>query len=140
MNVRATGPARELLDVILDGPHDLVLSEFLLTETARVLGYPRMGKLYSLTDRDIREHLELLRERSDLVDPMVESPVVLADPNGDPVLYTAVVGRADVLCTLDRDFYAATVLTFCQARGIDIMDDVELLRLLRRDHQDSAAK
>jgi hypothetical protein len=42
MNAKATGPARRLLDVILDGPHELVLSEFLLKETARVLRYPRI--------------------------------------------------------------------------------------------------
>ena len=49
MNVRATGPARHLLDVILDGPHELVLSEFLLQETARVLRYPRMQAIYNLS-------------------------------------------------------------------------------------------
>lgn len=40
MNVKASGPARRLLEIILAGPHELVLSEFLLEETARVLGYP----------------------------------------------------------------------------------------------------
>jgi hypothetical protein len=29
MNAEAIGPARRLLDVILDGPHELVLPEFL---------------------------------------------------------------------------------------------------------------
>ena len=65
MNVRTSGPARRLLDVILDGPHDLILSEFLLNEMARVLRYPRMQDLYKLTEEDILEHVELLRARSD---------------------------------------------------------------------------
>lgn len=51
MNVRTTGPARRLLYVILDGPHELVLSEFLLKETARVLRYPRLQGIYKLTDQ-----------------------------------------------------------------------------------------
>jgi len=59
------------------------------------------------------------------------SQSLLADPNDDPVVYTAVVGQADVLCALDRDFYAAEVVAFCQERGIEIMNDVELLRRLR---------
>ena len=131
MNAKATGPAWRLLNVILDGPHELVLSEFLLNETARVLRYPRIQALYKLTDKDISEHIELLRERSDLVDPVVHTPVVLADPNDDPVVYTAVAGRADVLCAMDRDFYRSQVISFCRESGIEIMNDVELLKKLR---------
>jgi putative PIN family toxin of toxin-antitoxin system len=131
MNVRATGPARRLLDVILDGPHELVLSEFLLKETGRVLRYPRMQGIYKLTDKDISEHVALLRARSDLVDPVIYTAVVLADPNDDPVVYTAVAGRADVLCAMDRDFYTPQVMGFCRENGIDVMNDVDLLQKLR---------
>ena len=58
------------------------------------------------------------------------SPVVLADPNDDPVIYTAVAGRADVLCAMDRDFYAPDVVTFCREQGIEIMNDIQLLQRL----------
>lgn len=131
MNAKATGPARRLLDILLDGPHEIVLSEFLLTELARVLRYPRMQNLYNLNEADISEHIELLRARSDLVDPVVLTPVVLADPNDDPVIYTAIVGRADVLCAMDRDFYTPQVLRFCRENGLDVMNDVELLRKIQ---------
>jgi putative PIN family toxin of toxin-antitoxin system len=130
MNVRASGPARRLLDVILAGPHELVLSDFLLNETARVLRYPRLQKLYKLADDEIAAHIDLLRARADLVSPIIEQPVVLTDPNDDPVIYTAIAGRADVLCAVDRDFYAADVVSFCGERGIEIMDDVRLLQTL----------
>ncbi len=83
MNVKATGPARRLLESVLNGPHELVLSEFLLNETARVLGYPRLQKLYKLTAQDIAEHVELFRARADLVSAVVYEPILLADPNGD---------------------------------------------------------
>ena len=131
MNAKATGPARRLLDIVLAGPHELVVSEFLLHEPARVLRYPRMQALYKLSENEISEHLELLRRRADLVFPFVYEPVVLADPNDDPVIYTAVAGRADVLCAMDRDFYAPGVITFCRERAIEIMNDVELLQRLR---------
>ena len=133
MNVKATGPARRLLETILAGPHELVLSDFLLNETARVLRYPRLQNLYKLAAEDIAEHVQLLRSRADLVTPTLYKPIVLADPNDDPVVYTAVAGRADVLCALDRDFYAANVVSFCQERGLAIMNDAELLRKLRPD-------
>jgi len=53
MNVKAAGPARRLLETILAGPHELVLSEFLLEESARVLCYPRLQRLYNLAPRDM---------------------------------------------------------------------------------------
>ena len=131
MNTKATGPARRLLHLILDGPHELVVSDFLLEETARVLRYPRMQALYHLSDMEIAEHVELIRQRADLVFPVVHEPIVLTDPDDDPVIYTAVAGGADVLCTMDRDFYAPAVVEFCREMGIEIMDDVGLLQRLR---------
>jgi putative PIN family toxin of toxin-antitoxin system len=130
MNVKAKGPARRLLEIILAGPHELVLSEFLLDETARALRYPRLQKLYHLSAEDIDEHIQRLRESADLVTPVVYKPVVLADPNDDPVVYTAVAGGTEVLCTLDRDFYAPEVVVFCRDRGIEVMNDLDLLREL----------
>jgi predicted nucleic acid-binding protein len=90
-----------------------------------------MQNLYKLSSQNIAEHVEFLRARSDLVSPTVHHPVVLSDLNDDPVIYTAVNGRADILCTLDRDFYATNVQAFCQQRGIEIMNDAQLLRTLR---------
>ena len=64
MNAKATGPARRLLEIILAGPHELVLSEYLLEETARVLRYPRLQKLYKLIPEDIAEHVQLFARTS----------------------------------------------------------------------------
>jgi predicted nucleic acid-binding protein len=90
-----------------------------------------MQNLYRLSSEDIAEHVELLRAHSDLVSPTVHHPVVLSDSNDDPIIYTAVSGRADILCTLDRDFYANNVQAFCRERGIEIMNDLQLLQRLR---------
>lgn len=133
MNVRASGPARRLLQVILEGPHEMVLSDFLLDETACVLRYPRLQKLFNLSEDDIGEHINLLRARADLVFPVIQQPVVLSDPNDDPVVFTAVDGQADVLCAMDRDFYTDNVITFCRLRGIEILNDVQLLQRLSLD-------
>ena len=65
-----------------------------------------------------------------MVTPIIHQPVVLADPNDDPVVYTAVDGRADVLCAVDRDFYSPNVVSFCLERGVEIMDDVRLVQRL----------
>jgi predicted nucleic acid-binding protein len=70
----------------------------------------------------------LLRARAELVEPVILEPIVLGDPNDDPVLYTALAGQADVLCTLDNAFYAPEVIEICRKQGISVMNDVELLR------------
>ena len=130
MNAKASGPARRLLERIAFGPYELILSPFLLEETERVLYYPRMQALYDLNPDEIREHIAELVSVAWVVDPVVREPVVLNDPQDDPVIYTAVDGRAEVLCTLDRDFYEPGVIEFCRKHGISVMGDVELLRSL----------
>jgi hypothetical protein len=49
----------------------------------------------------------------------------------DPIVYTAVAGQADVICTIDRHFYHPNVLSFCGRQRILLMTDVELLHALR---------
>ncbi len=104
-NIKVQGPARDLLQKIAYGDHVIITSPFLLREVERVLAYPRLQKLWGLTMQDIEEHVQFLALISDLVHPVVEAPIVLIDPNDDPVVYTAAHGKADVLCTLDRDFF-----------------------------------
>lgn len=89
-----------------------------------------MQALYELSPDEIREHIAELISVAQIVDPVVREPVVLKDPQDDPVIYTAVDGRAEVLCTLDRDFYEPGVTEFCRKHGIAVMSDVELLRSL----------
>ena len=129
-NAKAKGPAREVLLAIVNGPHELITSAFLLDETERVLRYPRLVARHGLTDEEIRQDIEYFRRISELVDVVVREPVVLTDPDDDPVVYTAVDGRADVLCTLDRDLYQPNVVTFCHQHNIAVMSDPELLQLL----------
>ncbi len=62
--------------------------------------------------------------------PIIGAPVVLKDSNDDPVIYTAVSGKADAICTLDSDFLEAAVVAFCRNQGISILTDVELLQRL----------
>ncbi len=103
-NVKARGPARDLLLKIAYSDHVIITSPFLLREVERALAYRRLQKLWRLSLPDIQEHVQFLVRISELVHPVIGAPVVLTDPNDDPVVYTAVYGKADALCTLDRDF------------------------------------
>lgn len=131
-NVRAFGPARELLRVVQQLGLRLVVSPFILNEVRRVLSYPRIQALYYLTDDEIGEHLQYIEALSDIVVPMEGPPLVLRDPNDDPVVYTALAGQADVLCTGDKHFYEPNVLSFCSRYRIRVMGEIELLRAIRQ--------
>ena len=132
-NAKEKGPARELLQLIVNSPeHILILSPFLLLELERVFSYDRVRASTKLTAEEVAEYLSYLRanEVSRTVFPGPAPSIVPSDPDDDPVVHTAVVGRADALCTRNRHFYDSAVLDYCRARGILIATDVDLLRLL----------
>jgi len=134
-NPKARGPAREVLQRIVSGDHVLVTSRSLLQEVARVVAYPRVEMRWRLRPQEVEEYLQILGSLSEVVAPLSGGPIVLRDVDNDPVIYTAVAGKADVLCTLDSHFYEESVRSFCTEKGIRIMDDVELLRLIRSQEE-----
>lgn len=111
-NVRAKGPVKELFRFLEVREPQLVLSDFLLDEVARVLAYPRIQALYGLSEDEIAEHVRHLRSVAEIVTPYHGPAVNTKDSNDDPVIYTALAGRADVPCTLDQHF---SHRTFCRS-------------------------
>lgn len=133
-NAKARGPAKELLQLIVGSrDHVLLLSPFLLQELERVFSYERVRASSKLSDAEIAEYFSYLRAKdvSEVVSPGPAPRVVPGDPDDDPVVHTAVAGRADALCTLSRDFFHPLVRTYRRERGVLIANDVELLSLLR---------
>ncbi|MEX0717913.1 MAG: hypothetical protein WD066_15065 [Planctomycetaceae bacterium] len=63
--------------------------------------------------------------------PANSQAVVPDDPDDDPIIATAVVGKVDVLCTLDRHIRLPEVEAYCAARNTRVMTDVDFLELLR---------
>ncbi|MDP2996914.1 MAG: putative toxin-antitoxin system toxin component, PIN family [Bryobacterales bacterium] len=127
---KADGLGRRLLHTISTGPHRLIMSPFILDEVARVLAYRRIRSRWGLTDEDIQEHLNLLAAAAEIVDPVTVDRVVLADPDDDAIVQTALSGRADVLCTRDVHLSHPNVLQFRARHGIRVMDDIDLYRTL----------
>lgn len=134
--VRATkssaGPARKLLVNLSSAPHAIVTSSGLLAELMRVLEYPRLRAQHRLSRREIEDFVAQLFRMAEVV-PLGAGKVgttVPADPEDDLVIRTALEGKAEVICTLDRHFQHPGVRDFCTLRGIRILSDVELLRVL----------
>ena len=60
------------------------------------------------------------------------SPAIISDPDDDPILQTAILGRADILCTRDEAFRYEVVEQVCAAHGTRVLDDIALMREFRR--------
>jgi len=125
------GPARRGLLFVATGSDVLILSQHLLQELRRVLTYPRLLRRSGLSPLDISEYLDYLARVSTLVHPAPVPENLLRDQADEPVLGTALAGNADVICTRDAHFFAGEVQHFCASRGIQILTDLDLIRLLR---------
>jgi uncharacterized protein len=131
--VSPQGLARDLLLTIVYGPHALVLSPAILIEVRRVLAYPHVQARWPLTPETIDQYLVFLEASSILVEtPSVSSPVVIRDPDDDPILQTAIMGKADIFCTRDEAFRHEIVEKVCREHGIRILNDITLMQELRR--------
>jgi putative PIN family toxin of toxin-antitoxin system len=118
--------------MILSGRDMLVMSNEILHETAKVLRYPRMLARHRAGEERIHEFIELLRKSSHLV---ILDPVILAtnrDPSDIHVMRTAIIGRAEILCTYDRDFFEPPAVDILKRCGITVLTDAQLLQRLRQ--------
>ena len=131
--IAGDSPARELLRLLRDPSHLLIVSHFLINELLRALSYERVRQVHGLDDAGVIDFVAGIEKASLLVTLPQTIESIAGDPDDDPVLATAVVGGAEVLCTLDRHLHSDAVRSHCATHGIKIMDDIDLLRLLRRD-------
>lgn len=81
---------------------DLVLSEPLIAELARVLSYPKIHARLRWEEDDIAGYLLLLRFKAEIADTSRTKVKVPGDPGDSPVLATLVASGADCLVSGDR--------------------------------------
>jgi putative PIN family toxin of toxin-antitoxin system len=126
------GPAGEVVR-LAGPPHVLLLSPPILSELSRVLAYERIQRVHGLSEEAVNRYLNGLQSAALIVDVYapLHQAVVSHDADDDFVIATAIAGNAAVICTRDRHFFAPDVLAFCTEHNIQIMGDVELLRMLR---------
>jgi putative PIN family toxin of toxin-antitoxin system len=125
---RSTG--RKLIVALIEGGHTLVLSNEIVAETVAVLRYPRLQKRFALSDEELYDYSQFLRQVSQTV--ILSQPFLapLRDPDDLHVLETAERGAAEVLCTNDADFHDPAMLAYCAARGIEVCNENTLLARL----------
>lgn len=126
---RSTG--RKLIVAPIEGGHTLLLSNEIITETIQVLRYPRLQRRFALTDEELYDYAQFLRQVSQTVILSQPYHAPLRDADDLHVLQTAERGAADVLCTNDKDFHDdPAVLGYCAARGIEVCYENDLLTRL----------
>jgi len=79
----------------------LVTAPELLAELDRVLAYPKLRQYY--TKEEQKQFVALLMALSEVVELPETVPRVCRHPDGNQVITCAVVGKADVIVSGDRD-------------------------------------
>lgn len=106
----------------------LLISDDILGEVARVLHYPRIQKKYSLSEQDITEYLAELRQRCELVPIRSLIAGVSADPDDEKYLACGVDGDADYLVSGDPH-----LLDIEEYKGIKIVSPSTFLSLFEQE-------
>ncbi len=119
-------PIATLIDTHLAQEHFILLTApVLLEELARVLHYPRLQRYYDAATRD--RFVALIAALSEVVElPADDIPSISRDPDDDRIIACAVVGRADVIVSGDKD-----LLVLKRVGNIPILTAAEFLRRLQ---------
>jgi putative PIN family toxin of toxin-antitoxin system len=116
------GRVARILNLWEQEAFDLLVSEPILQEYARVLAYPRHRKVHKLNDQSLAEIVDAFRELAEIVDPLVTPAVISDDPDDDHFLACAESGHADYIISGDSHLRALVVY-----EGIPILSPAEFL-------------
>lgn len=105
---------------------ELVVSEAILAEIARVLRYPRIAKRHRWSESSIAALIEDLRGLAILTPGQVKLAIVKEDPSDDRYLECALEGEADYVVSGDRHLVRVD-----QLQGIEIVSPAEFTALIR---------
>lgn len=124
--ISSTGPARKIVDEAVAGAFRIVTSPYIHVEVLEVFSRPAVRRFLArgFDEAAWLDFVELTA--ADVVEEAVGPPVVPADPDDDPYLWTAYVGAATHVVTWD-----AEVLAVKHFHGAQVVEPTELLRQLR---------
>ena len=112
--------------------HLLVTSQFQLAELLEVIRRPQFRALHGRDEQGIRRVISRVYKLAVVVPLPANIPAVVPDdPKDNPIVLTAILGQAEVLCTLDRHLHKPVVTEFCKRHGLRVLRDTELLAELR---------
>ena len=120
------GNAKKIIDLFEEKKFELLVSEPILEELKRVLGYPHIAKIHKKNAQDIEEYIESLRESSNVVNPQKRLQVS-ADESDNRYIECALEGKADILVTGDKKH----LLPIKEYQGIHILSPAVFLLIIQ---------
>lgn len=127
------GLASEILRRAIAEGNLLCTSNVMLAELDRVLRYPRIRKIHGLSDSDIEDFVRSIQQVALVIEvEATQSMRVTRDRDDDPVIETALRTKSDYLCSIDKDIGAADVIEHCKAFAVEVVTDVQLITILRK--------
>jgi putative PIN family toxin of toxin-antitoxin system len=122
----AIKPTRRLAKELRNGAFTLIISDPILNELIDVLNRPRLRNKYHLTPHYIFAFLQLVRLRCEFFET-TEKIEICRDPKDNMFLEVAIVGKANVIVSHDRD-----LLDLHSFRNIPIIEPIDFIFLLAR--------
>lgn len=98
-------------------------SKELLNELHRALNYPKIKKVYRLSNQAIRQYLEFLQRRTKRATIRVIPQVIKSDPDDNQILACALTAKADFIVSGDKH-----LLKLEKYKGIKIVTPPEFVR------------
>lgn len=120
------GSVGPIVEFLRDGHYLCLYSEETLNELIDVLGRPRMVHRYGITADEVDALCALVIRRGEQVKPNL-TITSCRDPKDNKFLEVAVIGKADVIVTGDKDLEALDPF-----EGIPMIQPAKFLHLLRQ--------
>jgi putative PIN family toxin of toxin-antitoxin system len=118
-----------------EGAFELVVSEAILAEYRRALGYPRVRERHGYNPHEIDQLVADIRQSAILVAPGSALNVVSEDPDDNKFLECAVEGKAEYLVSGDTHLLAVR-----QYQGIQVLSPAVFVALLNEQPGDNDPK
>jgi len=119
------GAPAKIIDLWRKEAFELLISDEIFEEIARVLRYPKIAKLYELSEAEVEEFLALLRDEARLVKP-TQRLSLSPDESDNRYIECAVDGGAEIIVTGDK----LHLLPIEDYQGVRIISPLEFLMLL----------
>ena len=110
------GAPAKIVDLWKEGKFDVTVSDPLLDELERALGYERIKKYFRATDFNRGIFIKYLRETAILVKPQIRIGVIADDPDDDRILECAVSSGSSYIISGDQH-----LLDLKEHQGIQIL-------------------
>ena len=123
--ISSSGAAAEILRRWRAGAIDLAVSEAILAEYERALGYGRVRRRHGKSAAEVHEFVAEFQEFAIVVEPAEMPPIIAEDPDDDKFLWCA--GTAGAQHVVTRDEHLRSLRVFA---GIRILSPAAFLDVL----------